>query len=122
MARSGIRYEREGAEVRFTIYESTPDFVEDHEWSVVVTPESAQNVPIATTADQAFWLPEAALWIGFDWTSHMELGAGVNIHDEVCHGPFRIQAEPPSYEEVQYALQEGRLVEFKHRTKNGQSS
>ncbi len=106
MARSGIRYERLGAEVRFTIYESKPDFVEDHEYFVVVAPESAHNIPMTTTSDQAFWLPEAAVWIGFYWTSHMERGAGVNIHDDVCHGPFRVQADPPSDEELQSAIQE----------------
>jgi hypothetical protein len=113
MARSGIRYERLGTDVRFTIYESKPDFVEDNEWSVDISPESAQNLPARTTANDVFWLPEAALWIGFYWTSHMERGAGVNVHDDVCHGPFRIQADPPSSEAVQQALQEGRLVELK---------
>lgn len=113
MARSGIRYERLGAEVRFTIHESKPDFVKDHEWSVVVGPENVRDLPTATTADQAFWLPDVASWIGFYWTSHMERGAGVNIHDDVCHGPFRIQVGPPSSEELQQALQEGRLAELK---------
>lgn len=103
MARSSIRYEVLGNEVRFNIYESKPDRMPDHEWSVLVGLPNLKDMPTLDAVDEAFWLPAAAAWIGFRWTSQMELGAGVNIHDDVCHGPFRLLTSPPSDVDLEQA-------------------